>query len=417
VGSEDKNVFLADRYLMQTGQGKEPDMITQDLRFGLEARKKRLARKGVCLHEEYVFTDDAVRGSVSMTPEDSPQPFHASRAFRETKRIREYAMNSQGKKKLRWESPVTFHAVVVDHRGREDFAVSCPACGSPSLASGLEKGCAFCGMRFSVSGLYPRISSCYFTEDVIWRHGFDERQRKRYGIIAGILFPAMSLLSIVMRGFGPGYPIWLQLLGHIFSGAFAAAVLTFSVFMIGTYFMIGKLFALAGSALPMLGVYSSRRRLEERMRRYDPDFSVELFEGKLVSLLGAVLYSDDRGNLNFYQGERGLPGFDDLIGFDYRGGFKLKEMTVREGRIRVLVSVFADNVYAGEKIRRKKERILVRMEREAGVRTDAGFSFHAVRCLSCGASFNAVHERNCPYCGSAYDAVRGDWVITMIGKE
>jgi hypothetical protein len=187
--------------------------------------------------------------------------------------------------------------------------------------------------------------------------------------------------------------------------------------MIGTYFMIGKLFALAGSALPMLGVYSSRRRLEEGMRRYDPDFSVELFEGKLVSLLGAVLYSDDRGNLNFYQGERGLPGFDDLIGFDYRGGFKLKEMTVREGRIRVLVSVFADNVYAGEKIRRKKERILVRMERDAGVRTDAGFSFHAVRCPSCGASFNAVYERNCPYCGSAYEAARGDWVITMIRKE
>ena len=57
------------------------------------------------------------------------------------------------------------------------------------------------------------------------------------------------------------------------------------------------------------------------------------------------------------------------------------------------------------------------MEREAGVRTDAGFSFHAVRCPSCGASFNAVHERNCPYCGSAYEAARGDWVITMIRKE
>ncbi|MBQ3974850.1 MAG: hypothetical protein II628_11865, partial [Lachnospiraceae bacterium] len=227
---------------------------------------------------------------------------------------------------------MTFHAVIVDHRGREDFAVSCPACGSPSLASGLEKGCAFCGTRFSVSGLYPRISSCFFTEDVIWRPGFDERQKKRYAVIAGVLFPAMSLLSLVMRGFGPDYPVWLQILGHMFIGAFAAAVLTFIVFMAGTYLMIGKLFALAGSALPMLGVNSSRRTLEERMRRYDPDFSAALFEGKLVSLLGAVLYSDGRRNLRFYRGEERLEDFDDLVGFDYRGGFKLKEMTVREGR-------------------------------------------------------------------------------------
>ena len=415
MSSEDKNVFLADRFLMQTGQGKEPDMITQDLRFCLEARKKRLERKGTALHEAFDFAGGAVSGSAAVTPEDSPRPFHACRAYRETRRIREFSRG--GKRMALWKSPVTFHAVVVDHRGREDFAVSCPACGSPSLASGLEKGCAFCGTRFSVSGLYPRISSCFFAEDVIWRPGFDERQKKRYAVIAGVLFPAMSLLSLVMRGFSPDYPVWLQILGHMFIGAFSAAGVTFAVFMIGSYLMIGKLFALAGSALPMLGVNSSRRTLEERMRRYDPDFSVELFEGKLVSLLGAVLYSDRRRNLRFYRGEERLEDFDDLVGFDYRGGFKLKEMTVREGRTQVLVSVFADNVYAGKKIRRKKERILVRMEREAGVRTDAGFSFHAVRCPSCGASFNAVHERNCPYCGSAYEAARGDWVITMIRKE
>ncbi len=415
MSAEDKNVFLADRFLMQTGQGKEPDMITQDLRFGLEAGKKRLQRKGVALREAYDFADDAVRGSVALTPEDSPRPFHACRAYRETRRIREFSRG--GKRMALWESPATFHAQIVDHRGREDFAVSCPACGSPSLASGLEKGCAFCGTRFSVNGLYPRIASCFFVEDVIWRPGFDQRQKKRYKIIAGVLFPAMSLLSLVMRGFGPDYPVWLQILGHLLTGAFAAAILTFAVYMIGAYLMIGKLFVLAGSVLPMLGTGSSRKRLGERMRRSDPDFSVELFEGKLVSLLGAVLYSDERENLSFYQGRDDLSCFDDLVCFDYRGGFKLREMTVREGRIRVLVSVFADNVYAGEKIRRKKERILVRMERDAGVRTDAGFSFHAVRCPSCGASFNAVYERNCPYCGSAYEAARGDWVITMIRKE
>ncbi|MBQ3974851.1 MAG: hypothetical protein II628_11870 [Lachnospiraceae bacterium] len=96
MSSEDKDLSLADRFLIQTGQGKEPDMITQDLRFGLEARKKRLERKGIALREEYDFAGDAVRGSAAVTPEDSPQPFHAGRAFRETRRIREFSAGGKG---------------------------------------------------------------------------------------------------------------------------------------------------------------------------------------------------------------------------------------------------------------------------------------------------------------------------------
>jgi uncharacterized Zn-finger protein len=417
MSSEDRNLSLADRYLIQTGQGKEPDMITRDQRFGLEARKKRLDRKGISLHEEYLFDEDAVRGSRDMTPEDSPRPFRASMTFRETRRIREYTFGGHDKKKLRWESPVTFYADIIDHRGREDFAVSCPGCGSPSLASALEKGCAYCGTRFAMEGLYPRISSCYFVEDVVWRPGLTERMKKRYGVIAGILFPVLSFLSLVFQGPDPDYPVWLQILGCLFKGAFLTAGMTAVVFMAGTWLMMGKVFLQAGSVLPMLGVNSSRRRLEERMRRYDPDFSVELFEGKMVSLLSAVLFGGDRENLSFYQGRDDLSGFDDLIGSDYRGGFILKEMKVEGGRIRVLARVFTDNVYGGGRITRKKERFLVRMERSADAVSDAGFSFHAVRCPSCGASFDAVHERHCPYCGTAYEAARGDWVITMIRKE
>ena len=110
---------------------------------------------------------------------------------------------------------------------------------------------------------------------------------------------------------------------------------------------------------------------------------------------------------------------------DYRGVYKLKEFKESGGRLSILLDVFTDNCYAvsgsedaaGGRIKRKNERILVRMERKAGTVTDPGFSIHAVSCGNCGGSFDAMHVKNCPYCGREYHAAEADWVITEIRKK
>lgn len=117
MSCEDKELCLADRFLIKTGQGKVPDMITQDLRFDLEAGKKRLERNG---------------------PVEEP---------------RDISCGDRGP------------------QGQGRLYSKLPRLRNP-----------FCGTLFSVSGLYSRISSCCFAEDVIWRHGFDERQKKRHAV-------------------------------------------------------------------------------------------------------------------------------------------------------------------------------------------------------------------------------------------
>jgi hypothetical protein len=167
----------------------------------------------------------------------------------------------------------------------------------------------------------------------------------------------------------------------------------------------------------MLGGLSSPRKLNAVIEKYDPYFFFKIFEGRLVSLLEAVLYSDDRENLSIYEGHDDLSGFDGLIDMDYRGVFKVRECKVKDERISVLLDVFTANCYAAGSLRRKNERILVRMERNIHAVTNPGFSIHAVRCEGCGGSFDAMHVKKCPHCGREYDAADEDWVITMIRKK
>ena len=82
-----------------------------------------------------------------------------------------------------------------------------------------------------------------------------------------------------------------------------------------------------------------------------------------------------------------------------------------------MLDVFTENCYADNRLKRMNERILVRMERKKDALTDPGFSIHAVGCKSCGGSFDAMHVRNCPYCGTQYKAADEDWVITEICKK
>ena len=66
--------------------------------------------------------------------------------------------------------------------------------------------------------------------------------------------------------------------------------------------------------------------------------------------------------------------------------------------------------------RRKKERLIVDVERKLDAVTDPGYSISAVKCPNCGSSFDALHKKECPYCGSSYRMDEDDWLITGIRK-
>ena len=431
----DKYLAMTDTFLRQSSKGEIPDKITRDLRFCMDEQEEKLRKNGISMREEYVFDDEAVTGTVEASPKNNRTPFRGVTAYRETVRIRDFYRGD--KRILHRRSPVTFHATIVDREGSRDVPVNCPNCGNVTMASKLEEGCPYCGTHFAMSELYPRISSCYCTNDIIERFGFDERLKRMFTRIAIVLFLVFLALTI-WQNRNEDLPLWAAVLAIVFQAGLMTAMTTLVTYLAYNFSLVVKLFLELGSVLPMAGAVTSAKKLQSRMEKYDPYFFGRIFEGKLVSLLQAVLYSDDRKNLSIYEGRDDLSSFDNLVDLDYRGVYKLKEFKESGGRLSILLDVFTDNCYAvsgsedaaggedgmsasrgraGGRIKRKNERILVRMERKAGTVTDPGFSIHAVSCGNCGGSFDAMHVKNCPYCGREYHAAEADWVITEIRKK
>lgn len=413
--NKDRYLYMTDAFLRQTGKGLRPDKITRDLRFCMEEQEEKLQKKGVTMREEYVFDDEAITGALEVSPKNNRTPFRGVTAYRETVRIRDFY---QGDKRiLHRREPVNFYATIVDKEGSGDVAVNCPNCGNPAMASKLEEGCPYCGTHFSMSELYPRISSCYCTNDIIERFGFDERLKRMFTRIAVVLFVVFLVLSTLTNKEYRDFPLWAAALAITFQSALMTGAMTFCAYLCYSFFLMAKLFRQLGSTLPMAGAMGSAKKLQARMERYDPYFFGRIFEGRLVSLLQAVLYSDNREELSIYEGKDDLSDFEDLVDVDYRGVYKLLRFEERGERISVLLDVFTDNCYADDRLRRRNERILVRMERKKNAVTDPGFSIHAVNCGGCGGSFDAMHVCSCPYCGREYNAADSDWVITQIRKK
>ena len=166
----------------------------------------------------------------------------------------------------------------------------------------------------------------------------------------------------------------------------------------------------------MLPGLNTRKKLTRKLQDIDPDFSFEYFEGRIISLLRTIAYSDDRDTLSIYTGWQDLSNLDDLIDIQYRGVLHLKGVNITDDMTQIKVKAFLSNTYARDRIYRRDENYLLTIERENGSKTDPGFNLLRIQCPNCGGSFDALHEKHCPHCGSEYDLVHDDWVIREIRR-
>ena len=72
--------------------------------------------------------------------------------------------------------------------------------------------------------------------------------------------------------------------------------------------------------------------------------------------------------------------------------------------------------FVNNKIKVKKEEIMLQVAKKASVPTDAGLSIKKVECKNCGGGFDGSHQRICPFCHTVYDMKEEGWVITKIGE-
>ena len=299
---------------------------------------------------------------------------------------------------------------VVNGTHPDNDPYSCPNCGSVSTVASLQNGCQYCGTRFKMDELFPKITSYYFLEDA----GMTKKE-----LLTGFLkvYPftmaGTYILCCILRG--DVYLPW-NLVHHISTLiAMVIGIILGCVpisYFIYAYFLFMRLIVKAISNAGKMGTAGSRSRFESRMKRISPEFSYEYFTSKVLSLIKTAVYSQDERELMFYEGNALDPKMKDIIDLNYGGALGCLSFKDEGNLVTVVTKAYFDVLYATEnKVYSKSQVFTATLRRRTDIPVNMNFSMTRIACPSCGASFDATRIKNCPYCGNKYDGISNDWVL------
>lgn len=285
---------------------------------------------------------------------------------------------------------------------RGDELYCCPNCSAISSVKSLLAGCPYCGTRFQMTDLFPKVTNFYYSDYEV------NLSVIRGSKLVGAGYAALVVLVGMLRAPSFGYRVEALLAGIFWVPLFSfLGYLTFSVL-----FMIYSLFRGLFSVHRCVGRDRARFKITAFLKKYDPTFSYDYFLGKVVSLLKIILFTDDRSNLAVCQGKVAGDAFLDIVDIAYQGTTTLNSCQV-EGKYCYLdINLFMSDIHdGGSKIFKKNDIFRMKLCKDITKPENYGFSIRKVQCRDCGGSFDAVRIRYCPYCGREYDLKEDDWVV------
>ncbi|MBP5491796.1 MAG: hypothetical protein J6Y08_03035 [Clostridiales bacterium] len=392
--------------------GTEPARASFDMRYYLHQHEKRLAEKGVKIQRRYTPDPKGVKHSVSR----QRPPYTSDLAFIDITSSSQYTSVASSKILQKHKKATSiFYANVLDRQDLKDAAYVCPNCGHQATLEIFSNGCPMCGTRFQMSQLFPCVSNFYMLPQMV--------SSKTTSWLKPTVITMALLIAFGLGGYTT-FSQWNSVDSHTIAivmgagatllGGFLGAVisyLTCSIFL--AFFMFGRMATQAVTTVDTQTAALTKKSLTNAMKRFDPEFSYEFFEGKVLSLFRAIVFSEDRANMSIYRGEPNIPDLDNIIDVSYRGAMKFLNLTVQNGNdLVLLVRVYLYNTYLiNGKIVQKKEDFNMTLVKKLTAQENLGFSIHAVNCKSCAASFDAMHLLQCPSCGAPYHLEEEDWVV------
>ncbi|MBP5472379.1 MAG: hypothetical protein J6Y12_06890 [Lachnospiraceae bacterium] len=379
----------------------------RELRYCLELQRDRLEKRNLRYKEEMIHRGPFPNG---LSRVRSWKDGHYDTSWTVDFITHNRTIQRDGMKTYRKSVPQSIYETVVGVRDGEDVSgdrYSCPNCGSVSTIAELQEGCAHCGTHFEMSELYPKVKNYYFVFDM---SGKAEKMFKtvvEYGLY---LLPVNILmcLSVIAKTYGG--------LGALASPRVLFTALVTTVIMIpiiGYFGWFLDCFRRAFTVMPSLfEVIGSRTRFESHMSVISPEFTLEYFAAKMMSLFKIFVFSDKRAELPFYRGSGNGEEFDNIVDVASKGYIACKSVRATGNMVNVTADLYFENSRdLGNKIKTRDEVYRIKAGRRTDIPYENNFSITNIQCSSCGGSFDAFKSRTCPYCGTEYDQEKNDWVI------
>ena len=383
--------------------GELPQLASQDMRYILQLQRQKLNSLGLDMQCELkktsidkadvgsitfsdrVFTNNIVGGNINMIRSIGSSQ---SNVYNDTQQIGLTAIIQDLKK---------------DTQPSSNMPLSCPHCGVASTLGELEDGCKYCGTKFVMSELYPKVSNFFIIRHEDKAEKSKTNKREMAAIMAGCFIPLVLLMALIGNG---------NIVEKILSAVFASAIIGFMIFGLKKLF---ETFALMGkNARGGSRTISTLVRLN-KIKQFDPEFSGEYFRDKAISLFRMAAYSNDPTQLaccNCQCPEETA----DIIEADIFN-LNVNSCEINGDVCDVETTLFLDCLhYTNGRIVYTPDKFHMSVRKRLKKPTELGFSFSAVSCPSCGASFDAHNVKACPYCHTQYNHEENDWVITGLWK-
>ena len=398
--------------------GKEPDLANQDMKYYLDLQEARLKSHNVQLkinyEPEYKVTS-SYQVAKHLPIVRHFMKFNYNTYYQGVNR--EYAYYIDGKCKKKFKDYVTVYQTIVDgDENLADTAYVCPNCGAiANLQTLQEEGCPYCNTHYIMEDLYPKVINYYsINTGALSSKSFDQT-RKTIGTLAAIVSALITLNQIHLTA---DYYLYFRILSAVFT-----ALLSFPFVFILIYFaynislLIGLIHTAAKSIPVSAGSKGTKNKIDRYLKKYDPSFDYEYFEGKALSLARIVLLNDDIEQATQYEGTRLDDSFKNIIDVQYLGGLGLQEYYVEGSLIVLKLRLYVETTqYKNKKIKKDRKPIVLEMIHNTKFPVDAGFSIMKVQCSSCGASFDARKIKHCPYCHSKYNIIDHDWFVRRVSR-
>lgn len=394
-----------------TRTGTVPAHAGQDIGWSLAQQKRRLDALDLELDYEFIPRGHFSHSQGS-TREWTDGHYISRMGYRSCRFCRSICRG--GRKLMNQERNVLLYQTITDVHNwlaaKKDTHI-CPSCGASGTLESLVDGCDYCGTHFKMTDLFPKITGFYYLDD----YGRTSEEIKRD--IGKFVIPPILLCSAFFTyGYMQKSPFILALIGGILGGGIFGGIFGYFLW---AFRMLGKLFKDAGRATKVLvKIGASEKRFVSAMQRYCPEFSFAYFSDAVVNLLKTVLYSDNPESLPIYEGGKLPQELSKIVDSVQFGSVALKRFQVIDGICHVVVDLHMDNLYLrGSSIRKKKDVFRLELKRDVRTPVDLHFSIHHLRCKNCAASFDALHHKHCPACGSPYGTEDLDWIITDLRKK
>ena len=391
------------------GNGEDIPFADNDVTYTLKLQHERIKDKGLEMEYE-VYSRDPERNDFIAGSNWRDRHYESVVCFRQCGVKRRVKRN--GKKIYRDNQKCVLYEVMTDvvtgeHPDNDTFC--CPNCGAATTIAELQNGCSYCGTRYKMDDLFPKVTGYYFLDDV----GMAGNEGK-----AGIFLSIFGGMLLVV---GIGVLFNLKkimagdietLLGLLCAGPFLGGFMGY--FMFGMFLLI-RMIAKAIATSGKMGTAGSRRKFENRMKKLSPEFSFEYFTNKAISLIKTAVYSKNPQELLFYEGEPLDPRMKDIIDLNYGGALGLEYFEEKDGIATVVVDAYFDVLYATDRgVKYKHQVFSALLRRRTDIPFNYNFSMTRIACPTCGSSFDATKNRICPNCGNPYEMISDDWVLSKI---